>query len=237
MPRPLVTSRISNCPLAHRDPEGAGRSPSLGLLPRPVFPDHPPPPPGGSAPPGARPRARTARCDAEGRRLRSRSVWRSHSPVGGARRAGGAAGRGSSRGRPRASPSRPAAPRHAEAAAGGSGGGGTGTQLAPSLPPSAPSARHLLPPSGSLLLPGLQSPPSTRSPPAPPPFPLLSSHCPSRERLSSRRLAPAETRRRTELAAGAREGLAARSPGKSRTERLQRERDAGAESRVSRTDS
>lgn len=189
MPRPLVTSRISNCPLAPCDQGGAGRSPSLGLPPCPVFRD-----PWRPRAPWRPPLARTARCDAEGRRPRSRSAWRGHSPVGGARRAGGAADRGSSRGRPRASPSRPAAPRHAEAAAAAAAAAGRALSW---LPPSAPCARRLLPPSGSLLLPGLQSPPSTRSPPAPPPFSLLSSHCPSRERLSAPRQASAETRRRS----------------------------------------
>lgn len=116
------------------------------------------PPPGA---PGPAPRplatlARTERRDAEAatRVLAQRgAATHLRGAPGGrwARRAGAAAG-----GAP--GPAHPGQPRHAEAAA------AAGRALS-WLPPAAPSTRCLLPPSGSLLLPGLQSPPSTRSRP------------------------------------------------------------------------
>lgn len=83
------------------------RSPAPGLLPRS------PSSPGGPAPPGDRPR----HCPPAVTHTPSpsRPARRGHSPAGGARRGGGAAGRGSSRGSPRASPSWPG-PRRAAAA-------------------------------------------------------------------------------------------------------------------------
>lgn len=223
MPRPLVTSRISNCPLAHRDrPGGRWRQavPASGIPPRSVFRD-----PGGSAPPGARPwlapRAVTQRAAA---RAPARLAWRGHSPVGGARRAGGAADRGSSRGRPRASPSRPGQPhrdtRRQRQLRDGHSAGSLPLRPATSSRPPAPS-----------FFPGLQSPPSTRSPPAPPPFSLLSSHCPSRERLGAQR----QARRPSWQPEPGRDRTWEGSPREPQTERLRR--DTGGEKRVSRTDS
>lgn len=120
----------------------AAGSPSHRDPPHPVFRD-PPVALRPLAPAPGSDRAVTQRATA---RAPARSAWCGHSPVGGARRAGGAADRGSSRGRPRASPSRPAAPRQDTRRQRQLRG--MGTQLAPSLPPR-PAATSSRPPAPS----------------------------------------------------------------------------------------
>lgn len=77
--------------------------PAGSPAPGPSLPSRSPAPPRRPAPPGDRPRPRPAAVTH--RPPPSRPAPRGHSPAGGARRSGGAPGRGSSRGSPRASPS------------------------------------------------------------------------------------------------------------------------------------
>lgn len=150
----------------------APRSPSrlpASPTPAPAPPQRRPPcaqaPLGGPAPPGDRPRPRPAAVTH--RPPPSRPAPRGHSPEGGARRGGGALGRGSSRGSPRTGPSCRPAP----SGRGGGRGGGNGRRARQGSLPCPPRPAPALAPSRAALLP----PSRLQSPRSPAPRPSASS--------------------------------------------------------------